>query len=320
MQEIQTETSVSEQSQNSLENDKDLTSKLHNKSKEENTNGKDLETGEKNKRLLNSETVHQKKAPKTENILSSNLNQKKNVLSISSVTKTKTTTETSNTVSKPAKISVERTKQTVAAKSLSAQSKRPGSSSGKKKVVPAHINAPFQTNPNLPTSKLQTTYRSATSAKSSLRGRVNVSSAKGRGSLYGTAKGSCSTSTSAKVGPGQLTNERSNSSIKDSIDESKAHCDNSKSKEDAVLVKDERIKQSMKNARVNESEKAEDDEVGPNVYVNCDNSNGSEMNRNSKLHNTGNQSKAVIDKRMNEGDQLNLEDDTGKLFDLRKNG
>ncbi|XP_060558613.1 uncharacterized protein LOC132718924 [Ruditapes philippinarum] len=41
-------------------------------------------------------------------------------------------------------------------------SQRPQSSSGTRKIVPVHVNAPFQTNPNLRSSKLQTTYKAAT--------------------------------------------------------------------------------------------------------------------------------------------------------------
>lgn len=41
-------------------------------------------------------------------------------------------------------------------------SHRPQSSSGQRKVVPAHASAPFQTNPTLASAKLQTTYRAST--------------------------------------------------------------------------------------------------------------------------------------------------------------
>ena len=90
-------------------------------------------------------------------------------------------------------------KQTGSERTTTAQSRRPGSSSGRRKVVPAHISAPFQTNPNLPTSKLQTTYRSATSVKSTARGRGSVSSARGRvGGV--TSSGRASSSSSSKSG------------------------------------------------------------------------------------------------------------------------
>lgn len=66
-------------------------------------------------------------------------------------------------------------------------SHRPSSSSGTRKAVPVHLNAPFQTNPNLISSKLQTTYKAAT-AKTLAKSR-SAGSASGRGrEIKGTEK------------------------------------------------------------------------------------------------------------------------------------
>ena len=93
-------------------------------------------------------------------------------------------------------VSQDRPRQAVAERGAVSQDRRPGSSSGRRKVVPAHISAPFQTNPNLATSRLQTTYRSATAVKSSVRGR----GATGRGRADRGSSGRATSSLSSKSG------------------------------------------------------------------------------------------------------------------------
>ena len=250
---------------------------------------------------LSKDTTHQKVVTQKENML--NVKQKKNTTS-SFVTKQRNTAPNSNTVSQP---SIQGPKQSVSGRTLSAQNKRPGSGTGKKKVVQAHISAPFQTNPNLKTSKLQSTYRSATSSKPSLRAQANAPSAKVRtGVANRPVKGSHSAST--KIEQVKLSQEKSDISVRSTSHDSKAHCDNDA---EAVLVADVK---SMQNS-LNFKESAKKDKL--NLNANCD-----DKISNSRLYETG-QSTAVIDKLSGgrkDGEPPNVEDETEKLFHLIRDG
>ena len=248
--------------------------------------------------------THQKVVTQKENIHELNVKQKKNASTNSFVTKPRNIAQNSNTVSKP---SIQGPKPSVSGRTLSAQNKRPGSGTGKKKVVPAHISAPFQTNPNLKTSKLQSTYRSATASKPSLRAQANMSSAKVRtGGVNRSVKGSHSAST--KIEQEKFSHEKSDISVRSTSHDSKAHCDNDG---EAVSVADVKSKQNNLNFR----ELAEKDQL--NLNANCD-----DKISNSRLHETG-QSTAVIDKisgGRNDAEPPNLEDETEKLFHLMRDG
>lgn len=66
-------------------------------------------------------------------------------------------------------------------------SARPQSSSGHRKIVPAHASAPFQTNLHLASSRLQTTYGAST-AKTSAKSRGVSSGSAGRRGVKGTSR------------------------------------------------------------------------------------------------------------------------------------
>ena len=253
---------------------------------------------------MSRDIAHQKVVTQKENIHELNVKQKKNASTNSFVTKPRNNAQNSNAVSKP---SIQGPKQSVSGRTTSAQNKRPGSGTGKKKVVPAHISAPFQTNPNLKTSKLQSTYRSATSSKPSLRAQANMSSAKVRaGVVNRSVKGSHSVST--KIEQVKLTHEKSDISVRSTSHDSKVHCDNDA---EAVSLADVKSKQNNLNFR----ESAEKDML--NINANCD-----DKISNSRLYETG-QSAAVIDKiseGRNDGEPPNLEDETEKLFHLMRDG
>ena len=248
--------------------------------------------------------THQKVVTQKENIHELNVKQKKDASANSFVTKQRNIAQNSNTVSKP---SIQGPKQSVSGRTTSAQNKRPGSGTGKKKVVPAHISAPFQTNPNLKTSKLQSTYRSATASKPSLRAQANASSAKVRtGVVNRSAKGSHSAST--KIEQVKFSHEKSDISVRSTSHDLKAHCDKD---DEALSVAD--VKSEQNNLNVRESVKK--DKL--NLNANCDDKISS-----SRLHETG-QSTAVIDKtsgERNDGEPPNLEDETEKLFQLLRDG
>ena len=255
-------------------------------------------------RTVSRDITHQKVVTQKENLHELNVIQKKNAPTNSFVTKQRNIAHNSNTVSKP---SFQGPKQSVSGRTLSAQNKRPGSGTGKKKVVPAHISAPFQTNPNLKTSKLQSTYRSATTSKPSLRAQANASSAKVRtGVVNRSVKGSHSAST--KTEQVKFSHEKSDISVRSTSHDSKAHCDKD---DEAVSVTDVKSKQNDLNFR----ESAEKDRL--NLNANCDDKTSSSI-----LHETG-QSTAMIDKisgGMNDAEQSNSEDETEKLFHLKRDG
>lgn len=84
------------------------------------------------------------------------------------VSNTRAQSETNDAKSRTSKVLEKSEKEII--------SQRPKSSSVQKKVVPAHVSAPFQTNPRLSTNKLQTTYRAAT-AKTFSKVKVTRNSA-----------------------------------------------------------------------------------------------------------------------------------------------
>ena len=116
-------------------------------------------------------------------------------------------------------VSQDRPRQAVVEKGAVSQDRGPGSSSGRRKVVPAHISAPFQTNPNLPTSRLQTTYRSATAVKSSVRGRGGT----GRGRADRGSSGRATSSSSSKSGSAGNLRDKNTNYTTSASDDSRTH-------------------------------------------------------------------------------------------------
>ena len=134
-----------------------------------------------------------------------------------------------------------KSRQAVTEKPNVSQGSRPISSSGRGKVVPAHISAPFQTNPNLRTSRLQTTYRSATIVKSTVRGRGGAtSSGRGRGDRGsfgrpGSSSGRATSSSSSKSGSAGSNRDRNTNSTTKTTNTASASNDRTDERSEDIL-------------------------------------------------------------------------------------
>ena len=221
-------------------------------------------------------------------------------------------------VSKPASVKSERT-NTVSARSTSSKTERPGSSSGKRKLVPAHISAPFQTNPNLRTSKMQTTYSSATSVKSTLRGQGRESSVKKSGVGSG---GSARVSQSTSIKPGSAGPRQDTNKFSAKNTNSKAACDNSNQNNSGI---DSKINDKFRNDTVQEIKQSICKGDGTNGNNAGCNNLGDVKVINDRVCETVIKTSTVISDNSGEvnggkEDGMDIEDESDKLFDLKKDG
>lgn len=300
--ELQKETKKeTEHPQISHEDTVDLNSNTENDKKTDDSSEKTSQINEINKKVTK-KNPSQNTISKKESSLSAVSKQK----ITGSVINTRRMSENVSTVSKSAVNNTERMKQIVMEKNASFQTRRPESSSGKRKVVPAHISAPFQTNPNLPTSRLQTTYRSATSAKT-LRGKSSASSTRGR---QVGVKSSGKEPLTTHVNPGS-TGRQTDKSINSSNKVNKTELNKG-------------VDEQLINDRLKEIHTPAEDEMVKNEDHEYYDDSITKRTRNNRVQETVIENQTVINKNsgiLKDADNMTSTDQGAeKLFDLKRDG